>query len=675
LAPKLRWLATLALLMLTGLAAAPATAASGFFKNFVVLNGQYSHTIQDGTVTGIPALTGISSLGSFDRSTGSLRLGGEVNTFSDNTDDLQSAQLFYRVYLQGSAAGNFVSLGLALQNTAGNNKKWVSGNDLPNLLAATANPGRYVLELYFQASGTYSNAGGHGAFDIYDSAGGNNYTVVFDVTGNAPMLWTGRVNTDWFNPANCSSNNVPGSTTDVTIPLLPSGRDPIITSGVAQVRNLRIEGANGAIGSHNYLQGGELQIFGDFQDPSGSFGQTGGVFVLAGSTQTFDGGSFFDVRIQGGGTKTLTNRMDVLQSLTMVDGIIATRTDNAVAFNVDLAGTAQILGESDRSYVLGFLRARNRTVVQNVPNAFGNIGIELTSNGSPGLTLVTRVTSVVYAGAGQSRSIRRGFIFTPNNPEGQTFTLSFRYLDSELNGIAEDDLALFRSLNGNIPFVNLRRTSLDPTANTLTRTGITGPLSATFTLGDNTNPLPVTVSSFAAVAQGPDALLTWTTAQETNNQGFEVQASTDGIAFHKLGFVASETRNSSTPRTYQFRDATPGKQGLRYYRLRQLDSDGQNHFYGPRTVVFGTAARAAVQAYPNPFGSEITLALQTAAPGPATVSVLDGTGRPVRTWRPALEAGSSQLHLADLAALAHGVYVVQVQYNDGQTQRLKLVKN
>ncbi|TPG57853.1 T9SS type A sorting domain-containing protein, partial [Hymenobacter nivis] len=96
--------------------------------------------------------------------------------------------------------------------------------------------------------------------------------------------------------------------------------------------------------------------------------------------------------------------------------------------------------------------------------------------------------------------------------------------------------------------------------------------------------------------------------------------------------------------------------------------------FAPQSLAFGGALAASAQAYPNPFAADVTLALQTLAAGPATVRVLDGVGRQVRQWQPTLAAGASTLPLADMASLPRGLYVVQVRYADGQTQRLKLVK-
>lgn len=683
-------LAGLALLLLTGLAN-PAQADSRFFKNYIVINGKYYYTITDGTDKSNPSFTTAGNLGSFDRGSGKLTLGGESNTFNDNGDDIGSSQLYYRVYPEGKQGGSFAPLALGYNGGGGNYKKWVNTTTNPNLLTATSGQGRYVLEVYFQAHGTYNNSGGQGEFNIFDGTEKAPYTATFDVTGSKPTQWAGTTE-DWFDASNWN-NGIPNETTDATIPYKPSGGNyPKIDGGspTAIVRTLTIQGTTTIIGgvvtpipgARLLLIGSQLSIHGDFQDPNGGFQQTGGLFDLAGagnsgqlnSNQTFDGGTFLNVRIDGSGTKTLTSPMTVNGTLFFGSGQIQTSVSNPNTEGVVLGDNAQILNESESTgYVLGVLRT-NRTVTQGVSNNFGNIGVVLTANdASPGGTTVVRITNLLYNGVGKGASIRRSFTFTPTNNSSQNFNLAFRYLNPELNGNRSTELALFRSVNGGA-FENLKRSSNDLGAETLTRLNIPGSLAALFTLGSSDLPLPVNLTAFTAVAQGPDAVLNWATAQETNSQGFEVQVSADGTTFSKLGFVASATPNSSAARAYQYRDATAGKQGTRYYRLRQLDLDGKEGFFGPQAVAFG-AAVAAVHAYPNPFGSEINLTLQAATAGQAAVSVLDGVGRQVRAWQPTLAAGASTLLLADLQTLPHGLYVVQVRYADGQTQRLKLVKD
>ncbi|WP_426061120.1 T9SS type A sorting domain-containing protein [Hymenobacter sp. B1770] len=679
--PKQQLLMGLVLLVLTALAN-PATATE-FTRDYVILNGTRYYTNSNGGGSE-PSFLGIRDLGSFDRATGSLLLGAEANTNETGNDDVQSVQLFYRVYLQGTprpSPETFTSLALNLAGTGSGpnarDKQWVNTTSNPNLLANTSGPGTYVLEVFFQGLYSFRRAGGGTAL-IFDNNAGGNYTVTFTVTGRVPVQWTGAQSDDWFDPLNWNPNIVPTRTTDATIAFFQNGRYPTIRGGVAQVRTLSILGDNGALGARNFLAGGALEVYGDFKDPHGGFGQSGGLFILAGETQTFDGGVFLDFVVQGGGTKILTNRMDILSSLTFsgLGGIVSTRTDNSIVYNIDLAPNAQVIGESETSHVLGILRAQ-RFVNTGVLNNFGNIGVSLITNGAiaPGITLATRITGYVFNGVPPSKSVKRGFTFVSEHPEDQNFTLSFRYLDAEVNGITEDDLLLFRSLTGSVPFTNLQRSTLDVVNNVLTRVNIPGTLAAIFTLGDQLAPLPVGLTSFTAVASGTDAVLNWTTAQEINNKGFEVQASDDGVAFRKLGFVAARTPNSSTARNYQYRDAAGVNAGTRYYRLRQLDLDDKESFFGPRAVTFGAAATAAVQGYPNPFTSEINLTLQAPVAGQATVSVLDNTGRQVRTWQPTLGPdATTSMSLPDLQSLSRGLYVVQVRYSNGQVQRLKLVK-
>ena len=88
------------------------------------------------------------------------------------------------------------------------------------------------------------------------------------------------------------------------------------------------------------------------------------------------------------------------------------------------------------------------------------------------------------------------------------------------------------------------------------------------------SPLPVVLVSFTARAQGGgDVALAWRTASEKNSARFEVERSTNGTAFARIGKVPAAGR-SSAPRSYAWTDRTvPAQAALLYYRLRQVDTD------------------------------------------------------------------------------------------------------
>lgn len=175
-------------------------------------------------------------------------------------------------------------------------------------------------------------------------------------------------------------------------------------------------------------------------------------------------------------------------------------------------------------------------------------------------------------------------------------------------------------------------------------------------------PLPVALTAFTAVAQGPAAVrLAWATASEQNSARFEVERSTEGTQFNPLGTVAA-AGNSSAPRRYALLDAQlPSGAATLYYRLRQVDRDGTAR-YSPVRVVAPKGATTGLSLYPNPLpGGAATLA--GGQPG-TQVRVFDALGRFV-TAASADAAGMAALALP--AGLPAGVYVVRAG-----TQALRL---
>ncbi len=186
-----------------------------------------------------------------------------------------------------------------------------------------------------------------------------------------------------------------------------------------------------------------------------------------------------------------------------------------------------------------------------------------------------------------------------------------------------------------------------------------------------TAPLPVTLTRFEAARRGADAVLTWQTASEANNDGYEVQVSTNGREFQKIGFVAAGAPSALGPRSYRFVDEAPGKSGRRYYRLRQLDLDGKDSFFGPRVVDFKATQTpvAELQAYPNPFQRALTVRLPRLVAG-ARLQLHSVQGRVVYSRQ--LPPNPEPTQLTDdplLAGLAPGGGVVALRQPGGRAPR------
>jgi hypothetical protein len=181
-------------------------------------------------------------------------------------------------------------------------------------------------------------------------------------------------------------------------------------------------------------------------------------------------------------------------------------------------------------------------------------------------------------------------------------------------------------------------------------------------------PLPVTLARFDAQALGAVVAVNWATASEQSSASFEVERSTDGAVFTKMGQVAA-AGTTSQGQQYQWLDRAP-LAGLSYYRLRQLDLDGTAHYSPVVPVRLAASATAPLLTLaPNPTTGRVVVQLVQATAQAAALQVLDALGRTV--YQQALPAAATQEQTLDLQALPAGVYLVRVTSAAGvATQRL-----
>ncbi|MCF2503959.1 T9SS type A sorting domain-containing protein [Dyadobacter sp. CY107] len=160
--------------------------------------------------------------------------------------------------------------------------------------------------------------------------------------------------------------------------------------------------------------------------------------------------------------------------------------------------------------------------------------------------------------------------------------------------------------------------------------------------------LPVTLVTFDALAENDNAVLTWTTSQETNNKGFEVERSADGKHFEKIGFVNPYSSGSDTTQNYQYTDSAP-LSGPNYYRLKQLDHDGKFAYSKMVHLDFKNGSKFLV--YPNPASKAIYVDTPYEN---GNIQVTDMIGRAVFNTPP-----TGTLTHVDIANLPVGMYVVK----------------
>ncbi|HUC81258.1 MAG TPA: T9SS type A sorting domain-containing protein [Flavisolibacter sp.] len=188
-----------------------------------------------------------------------------------------------------------------------------------------------------------------------------------------------------------------------------------------------------------------------------------------------------------------------------------------------------------------------------------------------------------------------------------------------------------------------------------------------FAFGDpGLNILPITLLEFTGRQENTTAVLNWKTSSEQNSKDFEVEKSTDGRNFSKIGTVPA-AGNSSSQRTYSFRDVQLS--AANYYRLRMNDSDGQYKYSDVVLVNYGAGAQQ-VTVVNNPFAGYLDIRFARSAAN-ARLQLVSTSGAVVAEKQ--FTNLSGQLRWQLPAQLSRGTYVLR-SVVDGKTFTQKLIK-
>lgn len=90
-------------------------------------------------------------------------------------------------------------------------------------------------------------------------------------------------------------------------------------------------------------------------------------------------------------------------------------------------------------------------------------------------------------------------------------------------------------------------------------------------------PLPIELVSFNGVNNNEYNYLSWVTATELNNSHFVLERSLNSMDWNELSIIQGNG-NSSTPIYYDFKDYEYNKTEYNYYRLKQVDFNGDHKY-------------------------------------------------------------------------------------------------
>jgi hypothetical protein len=164
--------------------------------------------------------------------------------------------------------------------------------------------------------------------------------------------------------------------------------------------------------------------------------------------------------------------------------------------------------------------------------------------------------------------------------------------------------------------------------------------------------------------------LQWTTSSEVELKHFEVERSTDGINFRKLGKIMAKG-DANVKTEYTYLDILAEK-GSNFYRLVMIDRDG--NFSYSKVITIGVEKGISLfVVYPNPFGKKVQVKFNSDAPDQAVMRIVDNSGKVIATQTDPVQKGENRLTIRNVDNLPPGIYFLELITKD-KNIRTRLMK-
>ncbi|MBU0487970.1 MAG: T9SS type A sorting domain-containing protein [Bacteroidetes bacterium] len=429
-----------------------------------------------------------------------------------------------------------------------------------------------------------------------------------------------------------------------------------------------------------------------------------GLFVLYGSnsqTITSNANVFYDFSMQKtGGTATLSGDLTISNTLTLTTGIISTGSDKVVCTSVD---ASKINGHNSESYINGNLRKSISSNTSTYPLPVGDATryalVEITNNNLTGISYLDADFTGTFSNTGSlepSLALDGSIVYETFSNEG-IWEIN---PDASPTGGTYTIKAYFNDGGGGSPFANLednlfavvKRPSASSSAADWAGES-TGSISAEdgsgrmvadgFALRSGISSfshhgivrapasLAVELLSFDTHCSGEYLTISWVTASEINSSFFILEEAAQYGIFNPIGRVDSKG-NSSIGSSYTFR-YKPDIQGLKYYRLVDVEWNGTRTTYGP--IVSDCKNQnlfdliSAVQTSSN---QDVSVLYSAETNAEVQINIYDLLGNLVYESVFLSEGSPSAELILHLSSLSKGVYSVSGK-SDNESCTLRLV--
>lgn len=190
-----------------------------------------------------------------------------------------------------------------------------------------------------------------------------------------------------------------------------------------------------------------------------------------------------------------------------------------------------------------------------------------------------------------------------------------------------------------------------------------------------TQQISMSLLTLDAEVQGQTVELKWLTANESDNELFTIERSTDGVHYETIG-TKPGAGNSIEVLSYRFRDEKPVV-GNNYYRIKLTSGQGIEEYSMITPAGVEAAGEGTIQiasAKPNPFNKDFLVEYSVPKSGKAMVKLTSVQGDILHEQEVDCEkAKTQQFFFKDDKGIRAGVYFLSIAQDDA-SKTVKLIK-
>jgi hypothetical protein len=184
--------------------------------------------------------------------------------------------------------------------------------------------------------------------------------------------------------------------------------------------------------------------------------------------------------------------------------------------------------------------------------------------------------------------------------------------------------------------------------------------------------LPVRLISFTGTATADCMMnLNWKTADEFNVVRYEIEVSSNGMNFTKIGEQIA-LRNATNDYTF----VTPDNvRAYSYFRIKIVESDGSYSYTSTVNLETKCPLDFGVIYSPVPFQDNLNIRVQLGISTDVVIVLTNSVGQIIKKEKRSLVRGINNINWSNMNQLAAGTYVISVTDQLGNKSVQKLVKN